>query len=195
MGTKLQVSASMDCFEIHPRNRQQRRRSIFAARGVVDRDATSFKFPLSFRGIVRPEGRNVGKNPISHSISCPVREILPRATLSGVESRLSANRPASSAAHPLNVQLDDYPDPEIFFSSFLLTRIGSIRSIEAPIHPCTPDSLDLMESSVRIISCTQRFSSQRGWFWKNKLEIFDDCSSHGASFFSRNIARILLCFD
>lgn len=53
-------------------------------------------FPCRFAVGYQLEDRNVGKNPISHSISCPVREIQPRTgttlqeTLVGESASISA---------------------------------------------------------------------------------------------------------
>lgn len=73
-------------------------------------------FPCRFAVGYQLEDRNVGKNPISHSISCPVREIQPRtgATLQETLVGESASISATPVYHLMTTPSPPPSEPRFF---------------------------------------------------------------------------------
>lgn len=122
-------------------------------------------FPCRFAVGYQLEDRNVGKNPISHSISCPVREIQPRTGTTLQETLVGESASISLCTtwwlpHLLHQVKQDFFPP-------LLTWISVIPSIEAPIYRAT-DSLGMIESRLDYISCVHTYI--QGKFGKKSLE-------------------------
>lgn len=86
-------------------------------------------FPCRFAVGYQLEDRNVGKNPISHSISCPVREIQPRtgATLQETLVGESASISATPVYH-LMTTISSTKWTKIFSPLYWLGSALSLRS-------------------------------------------------------------------
>lgn len=101
---------------------------------------TSFKFPSSFRGRgYQLEGRNVGKNPISHSISRAAQEIQPhpilkprlprrnRESIFGAPAVLDDPVPATTPRKDPFVDWPSYSAGGMAHRTTRATRLGVVR--------------------------------------------------------------------
>lgn len=114
-------------------------------------------FPCRFAVGYQLEDRNVGKNPISHSISCPVREIQPRtgATLQETLVGESASISATPVYHLMTTPSPPPSEPR-FFPSFIDLDQRYPFDRGSPIYRAT-DSLGVIESRPDYISCVHTY--------------------------------------